>query len=94
MRGPVWVSKFTIKKPVEDNSRDLLLGLVDETNYKNVRFDRPTSEALRFEWVGFRKGAEKDTPEPSLSEAEKFQKLDEETHSPLTILYVYGGTYA
>ena len=94
MKGQVWISKFTIKRPVEDDSRDLLLGLVDETNDKKIRFDRPASEALRFQWVGFRDGVEKDTPEPSLSEAEKFQKLDAETHSPLTILYIYGGTYA
>jgi hypothetical protein len=93
VKGPVWVSKFTVPKPTNDNSRDLLLALVDEENDKNIHYDRPDSESLHFEWTGFRCNASKDTPEPSLREEEKFQKLMAETTSPLTILYIYGGSF-
>jgi hypothetical protein len=93
VKGPVWVSKFTVPKSTNDNSRDLLLALVDEANDKNIRYDRPESESLHFEWTGFRSNASKDSPEPSLREEEKFQKLTAETTSPLAILYVYGGSF-
>lgn len=93
VKGPVWVSKFTVPKPTNDNSRDLFLGLVDEANYKNVRYDRPDSAMLHFEWTGFRSDASEDTPEPSLPETEKFQNLMAETTSPLTILYIHGGSF-
>jgi hypothetical protein len=93
VKGPVWVSKFTVPKPAIDNSRDLLLKLVDEENYKKIRYDRPDSEPLRCEWTGFRGNVGKDTPEPALAEREKFMKLSAETKSPLSIFYVYGGSF-
>ncbi|OKL61809.1 hypothetical protein UA08_02876 [Talaromyces atroroseus] len=93
VKGPVWVSKFSTSAPTEDTSRTLLLDLVDELNIKHVPYDRPESQSLRFEWVGFRGHVNRDTPEPSLSEVEKFQRLSEETKSPLAILYIYGGTF-
>ncbi|KAH8697422.1 alpha/beta hydrolase fold-domain-containing protein [Talaromyces proteolyticus] len=93
VKGPIWVSKFTTPTPNEDTSCSLLLDLIDELNIKHVRYDRPQSQRLRFEWVGFRGQVTRDTPEPSLSETEKFQKLNAETKSPLTILYIYGGTF-
>lgn len=95
VKGPVWVSKFTILKPSDnvDTSRDLLLSLIDEANDKNVRYDRPDSTSLSFEWTGFRSNVSKNTPEPSIGEDEKFEKLVAETKSPLTIFYVYGGTF-
>lgn len=95
VKGPVWVSKFATPAPIakKDTSRSLLLDLIDNLNVKHVPYDRPESQSLRFEWIGFRGNVAKDTPEPSLSELEKFQKLSAETKSPLTILYIYGGTF-
>lgn len=93
VKGPVWVSKFAVPKPTDDSSRDLLLALVDEENDKKIPYDRPDSASLRFEWTGFRSDANSDTPEPCLGEEEKFQKLAAETKGPLTILYVYGGSF-
>lgn len=93
VKGPVWVSKFTGPKPTDDNSRDLLLALIDGANDQGIRYNQPDSEPLRCEWTGFRGDAGKDTPEPSLREDEKFQKLVAETTSPLTILYIYGGSF-
>ncbi|KAA8652790.1 uncharacterized protein ATNIH1004_001695 [Aspergillus tanneri] len=93
VKGPVWVSKFTNSKPTNDTSRDLLLSLIDEANDKNIPYDCPDSASLSFEWTGFRSNTNKDTPEPSLSEGEKFEKLIVETKSPLTIFYIYGGSF-
>ncbi|KAL3438872.1 Alpha/Beta hydrolase protein [Aspergillus tetrazonus] len=94
VKGQIWVSKFTTSKPTQDTSRELLLSLIDQLNERNVPYDRPDSASLKFEWLGYRHDAKKDTPEPaSLSESEKFQKLNAETKGPLTILYVYGGTF-
>ncbi|KAJ5650187.1 benzoate 4-monooxygenase cytochrome P450 [Penicillium longicatenatum] len=93
VKGPLWVSKFSIPSPTEDTSRDLLLQLVDEANEHSVRYDRPSSAPLDFEWVGFRNQVQKDTPEPAIGENEKFLELSKETKSPLTILYVYGGSF-
>ncbi|PWY84705.1 alpha/beta-hydrolase [Aspergillus sclerotioniger CBS 115572] len=93
VKGPIWVAKFDIPKPTDDTSRDLLLALVDELNDKNISYDRPDSQSLKFEWVGSRDNVGKDTPQPSLPEREIFKKLNAETKRPLAILYLYGGTF-
>lgn len=77
----------------EDNSRELLLGLIDEQNTHNIHYDRPDSEPLSCQWTGYREGVEAATPEPLLSEREKYERLVKETKRPLTVLYLYGGTF-
>ena len=93
VKGPLWVSKFSLPSPTDDTSRNLLLELIDEANEHHVRYDRPASAQLDFEWVGYRSNVQKDTPEPAIGEKEKFDKLTAETKSPLTILYLYGGSF-
>ncbi|KAI9042372.1 alpha/beta-hydrolase [Aspergillus affinis] len=93
VKGPRWVAKFTVLKPMEDTSRELLLALVDELNDQNIFYDRPDSQALQFEWVGYRHNVDKNMPEPLISESEKFQRLDAETKHPAVIFYIYGGTF-
>ncbi|PLB48690.1 alpha/beta-hydrolase [Aspergillus steynii IBT 23096] len=93
VKGPLWVAKFTVPKPTEDTSRELLLSLVDDLNDRNIFYDRPDSQPLQFEWVGYRHNVEKNTPEPSISESEKFQRLVAETKQPTVIFYIYGGTF-
>ncbi|KAE8372686.1 alpha/beta-hydrolase [Aspergillus bertholletiae] len=93
IKGPLWVSKFSLPSPADDNSRELLLQLIDEANEHQVRYDRPASAPLDFEWVGYRSNVQKDTPEPVIGEQEKFAKLMAETKSPLTVLYLYGGSF-
>ncbi|KAE8320570.1 hypothetical protein BDV39DRAFT_211544 [Aspergillus sergii] len=70
VKGPLWVSKFTLPSSTDDNSRDLLFRLIDEANEHQM-----------------------DTPEPAIGEQEKFEKLVAETKSPLTVLYLYGGSF-
>lgn len=91
--GPLWVSKFSLPSPTDDTSREALLQLVDEGNVHQVRYDRPVSARLNFEWVGYRSNVKPDTPEPLITEKEKFEMLRAETRGPMTILYIYGGTF-
>lgn len=91
--GPVWVSKFSLPIPTNDTSRDALIQLVDEQNVHRIQYDRPPSTPLNFEWVGYRNNAKRDTPEPLITEKEKFDRLSAETTGPLNILYIYGGTF-
>ena len=93
VKGPLWVSKFSLPCPTDDYSRELLLRLIDEANEHLVRYDRSASAPLDFEWVGYRSNVQKDTPEPKIGEQEKFERLMAETKSPLTILYLYGGSF-
>lgn len=95
VKGPLWVSKFTLpsSSSAGDTSCESLLQLVDEANVHQVRYDHPASAPLDFEWVGYRANVKKDTPEPSIGEKEKFDRLSAETKSPLTIFYIYGGTF-
>ncbi|KAJ5159917.1 uncharacterized protein N7482_006921 [Penicillium canariense] len=91
--GPVWVSKFTAPKPTDDTSRALLLSLVDEANEKGIQYDRPGSEPLHLEWTGFRANVSRDAAEPLFLEEQKFARLEAETKGPLTLLYIYGGSF-
>ncbi|OKL58471.1 hypothetical protein UA08_06350 [Talaromyces atroroseus] len=75
VKGPVWVSKYTVPKPTNDTSRDMLVSSIDETNEKNVPYHRPDSTALSFEWTGFRSNVNNHTPEPPLREEEKFKLI-------------------
>lgn len=93
VKGPVWVSEFLTSSPKDDSSRDLLLSLIDAANKNDIRYDRPASEPLHLQWTGYRSDAGKDTPQPLLSEEKKYQKLIGETKCPLTILYIYGGSF-
>ncbi|KAJ5280527.1 benzoate 4-monooxygenase cytochrome P450 [Penicillium angulare] len=98
VKGNVWVSKFSLPKPADedDTSRDHFMRLVDDANEHNVEFQRLYSQKLDFEWVGYRGGKEigKKTPEPDIPEREKFERLSAETKGPLTILYIYGGSFS
>ncbi|KAJ5702282.1 hypothetical protein N7488_009830 [Penicillium malachiteum] len=91
--GPLWVSKFSVSESKDDTSRDALLRLVDAPNVNKIPYDPPDWAPLDLEWVGYRSNVKKDTPEPSISEEEKFKNLMAETKSPLSILYLYGGFF-
>ena len=94
IQGPIWVSKFVAPRPTEDSSHDQLLALVDEENDQHIPYDRPQSEPLHLEWTGLRGNVHRNTPEPLISEEQKFHSLEAETKSPLTILYFYGGIFS
>ena len=92
-KGPVWVSKFGIPLHENDNSRDALLRVIDDTNERNVHYDHPASEALHLEWTGYRKGVDQHAPEPLISEQEKYSHLIKESTRDVVIFFIYGGSF-
>ena len=93
VKGPTWVSKFTIPPSPEDDIRELLFRAIDQGNEGKVNYFRPKCQPLDAQWTGYRAGAGKDTQEPDMSEEEKYRALVNDTKSPFVILYVYGGAF-
>lgn len=93
VKGPSWVSKFTVPPPKEDHVRTLLLRVIDELRDGNSPDSRPQSEAIDLQWTGHHIGVDRDTPEPFISEEEKYVRLMKDISSPLVILFIYGGAF-
>ncbi|CAI7635511.1 unnamed protein product [Penicillium glandicola] len=92
VKGPMWVSKVTLPQP-ELDVRDAVLRAIEDLKTGNETYDIPETIAVEGEWTGYRAGVGKKTPEPDLSEEEKYHKLREESPSDMTILYFHGGAY-
>ncbi|KGO72942.1 Alpha/beta hydrolase fold-3 [Penicillium italicum] len=92
VKGPMWVSKVTLPQP-EIDVRDAVLRAIEDLKTGDETYDIPTTTAVEAEWTGYRAGVGKKTPEPDLSEEEKYHKLREESPSDMTILYFHGGAY-
>jgi hypothetical protein len=92
VKGPVWISKVTISQPDVD-VRDAVLNAIEILKTGGETYDVPEAIAVEGEWTGYRAGVGKSTPEPDLSEAEKYSKLREESPSDMTVLYFHGGAY-
>lgn len=92
VKGPMWVSKVTLPRPDVD-VRDAVLHAIEDLKTGDETYDIPAPIAVEAEWTGYRAGVGKKTPEPDLSEEEKYNKLREESPSDMTILYFHGGAY-
>ncbi|KAJ5155547.1 hypothetical protein N7492_008350 [Penicillium capsulatum] len=92
IKGPIWVSKVTLPRP-EFDVRDAVSRAIDELKTGDETFDVPAVTAVEAEWTGHRSGVGKRTPQPDLSEEEKYRELRKETPSDMTILYLHGGAY-
>lgn len=92
IKGPMWVSKVTLPRP-EFDVRDAVLRAIEDLKTGNETFDVPGIAAVEAEWTGYRKGVGKRTPQPDLSESEKYRELRKESPSDMTILYFHGGAY-
>lgn len=93
VKGPVWISKVKADIPPEDDVRQTLFSAIDAMKTGEETYTKPEYQPVEAEWTGYRAGVSKDSPEPSLSEPEKFKKLMAETKSDVTILYFHGGAY-
>ena len=93
VKGPLWVSNFTVSPPQEDHVRTLLLRVIDELADGNGPDARPQSEAIDLQWTGYRRGVGRDAPEPLISEKEKYAGLMKDVASPMTIMFIYGGAF-
>jgi hypothetical protein len=94
VKGPMWVAKFEIPPPEEDQARTLLLGVIDDLVDQRLLYTRPKSEVIRLEWIGDRKGAGENTPEPFfVDEKFKFGHILADNLGPGVIMFVYGGAF-
>ncbi|KAJ5584446.1 uncharacterized protein N7459_004246 [Penicillium hispanicum] len=92
IKGPMWVSKVTLPQP-EFDVRDAVLRAIEDLKTGEETFDVPAVAAVEAEWTGYRKGVGKRTPQPDLSEAEKYRELRRESPSDMAILYFHGGAH-
>jgi acetyl esterase/lipase len=102
IKGELWVSKCRFKAPDEDDLRVMLFDAIDALMMRNENgesdvkgsYHHCLAQPLEAEWVGYRSGVKADTPEPpGLSEAEKYQNIQNEIRTPLTLLYLHGGAF-
>ena len=92
IKGPMWVSKVTLPQP-EFDVRDAVLRAIEDLKTGDETCDIPAIAAVEAEWTGYRKGVGKRTPQPNISEWEKYCELRKESPSDMTILYFHGGAY-
>lgn len=92
-KGSLWVSRVTLPAPAEDDARQIIFNAIETLGIGNEQYTRPTTEAVKAQWTGYRAGVSAMEPEPNVSEAEKFCGLMKEVECPITILYTYGGAH-
>jgi hypothetical protein len=93
IKGQVWVAKFTLPSPPEEQTRQLLLAVIDKFNDHHVPYSRPLSTQIDLEWTGFRVGVGKDTPEPPIPELDKYHGLIRDTTRQGVVMLLYGGAF-
>jgi acetyl esterase/lipase len=93
VKGKMWVSKFTIPQPYEDNIKEVLFRAIDEMKDGGGYYTEPQILPVDIEWTGFRAGVTDTEPEPLEQERTKYLELMKEVTSDVTILYFHGGAY-
>ncbi|KFY97589.1 hypothetical protein V500_02005 [Pseudogymnoascus sp. VKM F-4518 (FW-2643)] len=91
IKGKMWVSKVTMPAPSEDALLDLLVDTIDALKLENESYSRPSLVAVEAEWTGYRADVADNAPEPSISEAEKYESMMKEVTNDVTLLYFHGG---
>lgn len=94
IKGNMWVSKLTIPKPPEDDIRQVLFKAIEglkELGDASGGYQEPDVLPVEAEWTGYRAGVSAQSPEPAISEAEKFTEMMREVTSEVTVLYFHGG---
>ena len=92
-RGPCWVSRLTFPAPAEPDVCQLLLATIECLGTGKEAFSCPELVDVPVHWVGRRRGVDKNASEPNISESRKFEALNGEVETPLTIMYTYGGAH-
>ncbi|SZF00136.1 unnamed protein product [Blumeria hordei] len=82
INGNMWVSKLTIPKPPEDDIRQVLFKAIEglkELGDASGGYQEPDILPVEAEWTGYRAGVSAKSPEPAISEAEKFTEMMRES---------------
>ncbi|KAF7537167.1 hypothetical protein G7Z17_g12912 [Cylindrodendrum hubeiense] len=98
-QGSIWVSRYAAPPPPETGIRDALIDTVERLagprHSKSHRPPVPVPDLVdvEAEWTGYRAGAARNEPLPSMSERERYHGMMRECTTPTTILYLHGGAY-
>ncbi|KAL2854853.1 Alpha/Beta hydrolase protein [Aspergillus pseudoustus] len=92
IKGPLWVSKVTIPKP-EIDVKEAVIRAIEELKSGDETYDIPGVGLVEAEWTGYRKGVQKNTPQPDISEADKYEQLKKDSSEDMVVLYFHGGAY-
>ena len=98
--GRIWVSKYTLPIPTDDDARAIhdtltkvIDGLQDRDQPKTARIQLPEVLPVEAEWTAHRPGVPKDAKLPDISEKEKYDEMMKDVKTPTTVLYFHGGAY-
>lgn len=96
IKGRLWVSKYANPVPPEADVLDAVVAAVKghkdhDTPPVDVRW--PDLKPVEAEWTGYRAAATEESVLPSISERERFDEMQKEVSSPVTVLYLHGGAY-
>ncbi|KAF2398347.1 acetyl-hydrolase [Trichodelitschia bisporula] len=94
VKGRLWVSRLALPAPPEDDARATLFAAIEAMKLDGIEtYTQPAILPVEAEWTGYRPNVAKDAPEPSISEAEKYESLLKDASGPTVILYFHGGAY-
>lgn len=91
VKGKMWVSKVTMPAPSEEAVLDLLVNTIDALKRGDESYSRPALLPVEAEWTCYRADVADNAPEPSISEAEKYENIMKEVTNDVTLLYFHGG---
>ncbi|KAI9369345.1 Alpha/Beta hydrolase protein [Aspergillus egyptiacus] len=92
VKGPVWISKVTMPQP-EIDVRDAVIKAIEALKSGGETYDIPGIVPVEAEWTGYRRGVDKNAPEPDLTEEQKYEELKKEADADMVVLYFHGGAY-
>ena len=93
VKGRMWISRVKVYAPPEDDIRQALFETIEQMQTGDEVYTKPEFQTVEAEWTGYRPNVDKDSPELSLPEEERYKKLMHDVHSNVTILYFHGGGY-
>ena len=97
VRGSMWVSQVTVPEQSErdDDLHAMLWEVFKHRQEPGEILDYPArSVPLQGEWIGARHGVkDPKTPQPEISEKERFAKIEQEQKTGTTMFYLSGGAW-
>ncbi|KAG7135729.1 hypothetical protein HYQ45_006541 [Verticillium longisporum] len=99
VKGRIWVANYAAPVPPETGVRDALTAAIEALQHHSTASSAkaplrlPKIVAVEAEWTGYRAAAAKDATLPVMSERERYDEMQKEVQTPLTVLYFHGGAY-
>lgn len=90
-KGPMWISRVTLPSGGTHEILHAVEEVIQKPGDGSETYDVPDCVDVKAEWVGYRSGVEKGTPEPKVSEEEKYRLLIRDVEDDTVMLYAHGG---